>query len=183
MNKFFEFFKTLFNLTDEQIEQAQLELNKEQKTDIDTQNSQENKEKEQKTTETVENVDTTTENTENTEKENIEGDSVNREDYMKIQEELKAVKALLEKTTKERDSEKRANRIKNVEGCLDYDLLTSLLTDVEDKDLDTKIESLRKEKSYLFKKPETEGFNPATPQNTMGGVEAAFLELNPDIKL
>lgn len=181
MNKFFEFFKTLFNLTDEQIEQAQLELNKEQKTDTDTQNIQTNQEKEQKTTETVENVGTTTENTE---KENIEGgDSVNREDYMKIQEELKAVKALLEKTTKERDSEKRANRIKNVEGCLDYDLLTSLLTDVEDKDLDAKIESLRKEKSYLFKKPETEGFNPATPQNTMGGVEAAFLELNPDIKL
>lgn len=181
MNKFFEFFKTLFNLTDEQIEQAQLELNKEQKTDTDTQNIQTNQEKEQKTTETVENVGTTTENTE---KENIEGgDSVNREDYMKIQEELKAVKALLEKTTKERDSEKRANRIKNVEGCLDYDLLTSLLTDVEDKDLDAKIESLRKEKSYLFKKPETEGFNPATPQNSMGGVEAAFLELNPDIKL
>lgn len=181
MNKFFEFFKTLFNLTDEQIEQAQLELNKEQKTDIDTQNSQENQEKEQKTTETVENVDTTTENTE---KENIDGgDSVNREDYMKIEAELKAVKALLEKTTKERDSEKRANCIKNVAGCLDYDLLTSLLTDVEDKDLDAKIESLRKEKSYLFKKPETEGFNPATPQNTMGGVEAAFLELNPDIKL
>ena len=181
MNKFFEFFKTLFNLTDEQIEQAQLELNKEQKTDTCTQNSQENKEKEQKAAETVENVDTTTENTE---KENIEGgDSVNREDYMKIQEELKAVKALLEKTTKERDSEKRANRIKNVEGCLDYDLLTSLLNGVEDKDLDAKIESLRKEKSYLFKKPETEGFNPATPQNSMGGVEAAFLELNPDIKL
>lgn len=181
MNKFFEFFKTLFNLTDEQIEQAQLELNKEQKTDIDTQNIQENKEKEQKTTETVENVGNTTENTE---KENIEGgDSVNREDYMKIQEELKAVKALLEKTTKERDTEKRSARIKSVEGCLDYDLLTSLLTDVEDKDLDAKIESLRKEKSYLFKKPETEGFNPATPQNSMGGVEAAFLELNPDIKL
>lgn len=181
MNKFFEFFKTLFNLTDEQIEQAQLELNKEQKTDTDTQNIQTNQEKEQKTTETVENVDTTTENTE---KENIDGgDSVNREDYMKIETELKAVKALLEKTTKERDSEKRANRIKNVEGCLDYDLLTSLLNGVEDKDLDTKIEAIKKEKSYLFKKPETEGFNPATPQNSMGGVEAAFLELNPDIKL
>lgn len=178
MNKFFEFFKTLFNLTDEQIEQAQLELNNQQKTETDTQNSQENQEKEQKTTETVENVDTTTE------KENIEGgDSVNREDYMKIEAELKAVKALLEKTTKERDTEKRANRIKSVEGCLDYDLLTSLLTGVEDKDLDTKIEAIKKEKSYLFKKPETEGFNPATPQNTMGGVEAAFLELNPDIKL
>ena len=181
MNKFFEFFKTLFNLTDEQIEQAQLELNKEQKTGTSTQNSQENKEKEQKTTETVENVETTTENTE---KETIEGgDSVNREDYMKIQEELKAVKALLEKTTKERDTEKRSARIKSVEGCLDYDLLTSLLTGVEDKDLDAKIEAIKKEKSYLFKKPETEGFNPATPQNTMGGVEAAFLELNPDIKL
>ena len=181
MNKFFEFFKPLFNLTDEQIEQAQLELNKEQKTDTDTQNIQTNQEKEQKTTETVENVDTTTENTE---KENIEGgDRVNREDYMKIEAELKAVKALLEKTTKERDSEKRANRIKNVEGCLDYDLLTSLLNGVEDKDLDTKIEAIKKEKSYLFKKPETDGFNPATPQNTMGGVEAAFLELNPDIKL
>ena len=181
MNKFFEFFKTLFNLTDEQIEQAQLELNNQQKTETDTQNIQTNQEKEQKTTETVENVDTTTENTE---KEIIDGgDSVNREDYMKIEAELKAVKALLEKTTKERDSEKRANRIKNVEGCLDYDLLTTLLTGVEDKDLDAKIESLRKEKSYLFKKPETEGFNPATPQNSMGGVEAAFLELNPDIKL
>lgn len=180
MNKFFEFFKALFNLTDEQIEQAQLELNNQQKTETNTQNSQENKEKEQKTTETVENVDTTTENTE---KENIEGDSVNREDYMKIEAELKAVKALLEKTTKERDTEKRLARIKSVEGCLDYDLLTSLLTGVEDKDLDTKIEAIKKEKSYLFKKPETEGFNPATPQNTMGGVEAAFLELNPDIKL
>lgn len=181
MNKFFEFFKTLFNLTDEQIEQAQLELNKEQKTDTDTQNIQTNQEKEQKTTETVENVGTTTENTE---KETIEGgDSVNREDYMKIQEELKAVKALLEKTTKERDTEKRSARIKSVEGCLDYDLLTSLLTDVEDKDLDDKIEAIKKEKSYLFKKPETDGFNPATPQNSMGGVEAAFLELNPDIKL
>lgn len=181
MNKFFEFFKTLFNLTDEQIEQAQLELNNQQKTETDTQNSQENQEKEQKTTETVENVDTTTENTE---KEIIKGgDSVNREDYMKIEAELKAVKALLEKTTKERDTEKRANRIKNVEGCLDYDLLTTLLTGVEDKDLDDKIEAIKKEKSYLFKKPETEGFNPATPQNTMGGVEAAFLELNPDIKL
>ena len=181
MNKFFEFFKALFNLTDEQIEQAQLELNNQQKTDTDTQNIQINQEKEQKTTETVENVDTTTENTE---KENIKGgDSVNREDYMKIEAELKAVKALLEKTTKERDSEKRANRIKNVEGCLDYDLLTTLLTGVEDKDLDDKIEAIKKEKSYLFKKPETDGFNPATPQNTMGGVEAAFLELNPDIKL
>ena len=181
MNKFFEFFKTLFNLTDEQIEQAQLELNNQQKTETDTQNIQTNQEKEQKTTETVENVDATTENTE---KENIEGgDSVNREDYMKIQEELKAVKALLEKTTKERDSEKRSARIKSVEGCLDYDLLTSLLNGVEDKDLDTKIEAIKKEKSYLFKKPETEGFNPATPQNSMGGVEAAFLELNPDIKL
>lgn len=182
MNKFFEFFKTLFNLTDEQIEQAQLELNNQQKTETDTQNSQENQEKEQKTTETVENVDTTTENTE---KEIIDdgGDSVNREDYMKIEAELKAVKALLEKTTKERDSEKRSARIKSVEGCLDYDLLTSLLNGVEDKDLDDKIEAIKKEKSYLFKKPETEGFNPATPQNSMGGVEAAFLELNPDIKL
>ena len=181
MNKFFEFFKTLFNLTDEQIAQAQLELNNQQKTETDTQNIQINQEKEQKATETVENVNTTTENTE---KENIEGgDSVNREDYMKIEAELKAVKALLEKTTKERDSEKRANRIKNVEGCLDYDLLTTLLTGVEDKDLDDKIEAIKKEKSYLFKKPETDGFNPATPQNTMGGVEAAFLELNPDIKL
>lgn len=181
MNKFFEFFKTLFNLTDEQIEQAQLELNNQQKTDTDTQNIQTNQEKEQKTTETVENVGTTKENTE---KETIEGgDSVNREDYMKIETELKAVKALLEKTTKERDTEKRANRIKNVEGCLDYDLLTTLLTGVEDKDLDDKIEAIKKEKSYLFKKPETEGFNPATPQNSMGGVEAAFLELNPDIKL
>ena len=181
MNKFFEIFKALFNLTDEQIEQAQLELNNQQKTETDTQNIQTNQEKEQKTTETVENVGTTTENTE---KENLEGgDSVNREDYMKIQEELKAVKALLEKTTKERDTEKRANRIKSVEGCLDYDLLTSLLTDVEDKDLDAKIETIKKEKSYLFKKPETDGFNPATPQNSMGGVEAAFLELNPDIKL
>ena len=181
MNKFFEFFKTLLNLTDEQIDQAQLELNNQQKTDTDTQNIQTNQEKEQKTTETVENVGTTKENTE---KETIEGgDSVNREDYMKIETELKAVKALLEKTTKERDTEKRANRIKNVEGCLDYDLLTTLLTGVEDKDLDDKIEAIKKEKSYLFKKPETEGFNPATPQNSMGGVEAAFLELNPDIKL
>lgn len=181
MNKFFEFFKTLFNLTDEQIEQAQLELNNQQKTETDTQNSQENQEKEQKTTETVENVGNTTENTE---KEVIEGgDSVNREDYMKIEAELKAVKALLEKTTKERDTEKRSARIKSVEGCLDYDLLTTLLTGVEDKDLDAKIEAIKKEKSYLFKKPETDGFNPATPQNTMGGVEAAFLELNPDIKL
>ena len=43
-------------------------------------------------------------------------------------------------------------------------------------------EDIKKEKSYLFKTADTEGFNPATPQNKLSGVEAKFYELNPALR-
>lgn len=168
MNKFFEFLKDIFALTDEQIEKANLELNKE----------------EQKEEVKLASDDVQTANASPSEdKDKGSEDIVSAEEYKALQKELKEVKDMLSATQAERAAEKRTSKINSVKDCIDYGVLTSLLDGVEDKDIDAKVEEIKKEKGYLFKKVETDGFNPATPQNTLTGVEAEFLKLNPNIKL
>ena len=198
MSKLLDVLRDLFNLSEEQVAQAELDLNNVQKSETDTEETAENQGIDKKESETVEKVDTTTDK-KTSDKNEPEGDkkqsaratsntegveeTVNREDYKKLEDEIVALKSMLEQTQAERTAERRDAKIKSFKDVQDYDILTTLLDGVEDKDIDGKVAELRKDKGYLFKKPETEGFNPATPQNTLTGVEAAFLELNPDIKL
>jgi hypothetical protein len=182
LNKFLEFLKSLVDLSDEQIEKAELELNKTEKTDKKTEDKPVEKQEEKVETKTGETVKEqsagATSNTTNKDGE----DTVDMKKYEALQSELKAMKEMLENTQAERVAEKRANKIKSVKNCVDYDVLTSLLEGVEDKDIDAKVAEIQKDKGYLFNTKETEGFNPATPQKTVSGVEAKFLELNPDLK-
>ena len=182
LNKFLEFLKSLLDLSDEQIEKAELELNKTEKTDKKTEDKPVEKQEEKVETKTGETVKEqsagATSNTTNKDGE----DTVDMKKYEALQSELKAMKEMLENTQAERVAEKRANKIKSVKNCVDYDVLTSLLEGVEDKDIDAKVAEIQKDKGYLFNTKETEGFNPATPQKTVSGVEAKFLELNPDLK-
>lgn len=183
MNKFLEFFKSLFDLSDAQIEKAELELKNTQKSDL---NNEERKE----TVESVESIETNTDNKSVDDKVQSayatpkkDGETMENTELQALQEELKSMKALLEQTQSERAAEKRNSKIKSIKDCVDYDILISLLDGVEEKDIDKKIDEIKKEKSYLFKKVETEGFNPSTPQNILNGVESAFYELNPDLKI
>lgn len=182
LNKFLEFLKSLVDLSDEQIEKAELELNKTEKTEKKTEDKPAEKQEEKVETKTGETVKEqsagATSNTTNKDGE----DTVDMKKYEALQSELKAMKEMLENTQAERVAEKRANKIKSVKNCVDYDVLTSLLEGVEDKDIDAKVAEIQKDKGYLFNTKETEGFNPATPQKTVSGVEAKFLELNPDLK-
>lgn len=158
LNKFFEFIKELFGLTEEQVEKAKLTLTDDEK--LWDGNKEDIKEEEKQE----------------------DGEIMTAEEVKALKEELAGMKALLEQTKVEKLAEQRATKIKSIENCLDYDVLASLLKDVEDKDIDAKVAEIQKEKSYLFKGTETQGFNPATPPNTMTGVEAAFFDLNPDLK-
>ena len=195
LDKFFEFFRVLFGLSDEQVEKAQEELKNTKKSDSESEKSTESKEKEKEKDKPVEKVETITETEKKEKLKSVDDESQSAdatsdtvkggesmEEFKVLQEELKAMKALLEQTQAERATEKRATKIKSIKDCIDYDVLTSLLDGVEDKDIDTKIQEIQKEKAYLFKAKETEGFNPATPSSTLTGVEAAFFDLNPNLK-
>ena len=154
MNKFLEFLKDFLGLSEEQVQKAEEGLKNIEKLETETKETAENQEKETEKVETVENV----ENKANTEplgeKEqsavatsNTEGveETVNKEEYTKLQKELADVKAMLENTKAEQAKEKRENKIKSVKDCLDYSILTSLLEGVEDKDFDTKVEEIKKQ--------------------------------------
>ena len=178
MNKLLEILKELFGLTDEQLEKAKSEeVKPEDKTEDKTEDKPVEKE-EEKTKPTGETVEEQSAGaTSDTDKE-----AIDMSNYKELQEELKAVKEMLEAAKSETLAEKRKNKIQSIKDCVDYDILTTLLDGVEEKDFDTKVAEIQKNKSYLFKSKETDGFNPATPQNTMSDVEAAFYAKNPDLK-
>ena len=196
MNKFLEFFRDLFGLSEEQVKKAEQELNNVEKMTDGTEKTLENQENESKKSETAEKIEKTAEIKETEKKEpagdnlqsagdvNKEGveETVNMETYKKLEAELAKVTAILENTKAEQAKEKRDNRVKGVKDCLDYNLLGTLLEGVEDKDFDTKVEEIKKEKAYLFKTTDTKGFNPATPSSTLNGVEEAFFKNNPDLR-
>ena len=197
MNEFLEFFKRLFGLSEEQVAKAEQELNKVQKSDVEVVENAENQDIDKKDTKAGEKTEKPTQN-DNTDKkeseddnlqsadatsnEGVENMSVNIEEYKKIQAELEAVKGILEKQNSERAAEQRMSKIKEFKDCLDFDYLSQLLDGVEEKDFGAKVEEIKKDKGYLFKVADTEGFNPATPQNKLSGVEAKFYELNPDLR-
>lgn len=197
MNKFLEFLKSLFDLTDEQVEKAELELKNVEKSESDIDKTQLNQWKNKKEDNASEEVEKSTEKEEKVKTESVDDknqsadamsikdgeNTVTKADYEKLEKELSAMKAILEQTQSERAAEKRSAKIKSVKDCVDYDVLTSLLTGVEDKDIDSKVEEIKKSKGYLFKTIDTQGFNPASPQNQLSGIEAAFFELNPDLKV
>jgi hypothetical protein len=197
MNEFLEFFKRLFGLSEEQVAKAEQELNMVQKSDTELVESAENQDIDKKETKAGEKTEKPTQN-DNTDKkeseddnlqsadatsnEGVENMNVNIEEYKKIQAELEAVKGILEKQNSERAAEQRMSKIKEFKDCLDFDYLSQLLDGVEEKDFGAKVEEIKKDKGYLFKVADTEGFNPATPQNKLSGVEAKFYELNPDLR-
>ena len=202
MNKFFEFFRALFSLSDEDLESLELSVKNEQKAEDETgkQNNNNEKDKEVKETEKVsnnkENVKTDKKGTGETVKEQTAGassvsiqdekqkeaDSVSIAEYKKLEQELASVRKILEDTKTQQIQEKRDAKIKTYTDCLDPSLLTTLLDGIDEKDMDAKVEEIKKEKGYLFKSVETKGFNPATPQNTLSNLEAKFYERNPDLK-
>lgn len=177
MNRLLEFFKELFGLSDEQIERVQDELKNEEKTE----ETPAEEKKDEKVEDTADGVGTQPAGVD----EEVKGDedmSVSAEDYKKLQDELAAVKGLLEKQTADALKEKRMNKINGYKDCRDTSYLSTLLEGVEEKDMDKKVEEIKKEKAYLFSKPETEGFNPSEPNTKMNGVEAAFYRNNPDLR-
>lgn len=190
MDKFLEFFRALFGLSDEQLEKAQEELNKVEK--IDEKPEKEDKEdkedngtkadatKADATKDTAKGVSTQPAGV--NDKDKGDAEMVSAEEYKKVQKELAAVKAILEKQNADAIAEKRMNKITGYKDCLDTSYLASLLEGVEVQDFDKKVEEIKKEKAYLFSKPETEGFNPAEPSTKMNGVEAAFYRNNPDLR-
>ena len=198
MNEFLEFFKRLFGLSDEQVAKAEQELNKVEKIDSEVENDAENQDIDTKETKSTEKAVKSIDNKETEKDESVDekmqsaGDvnkdtegvetMVNLEEYKKIQAELAAVKGILEKNNAEKAAEQRMSKIKEFKDCLDFDYLSQLLDGVDEKDFGTKVEEIKKDKGYLFKAADTEGFNPATPQNLMSGVEAKFYELNPDLR-
>lgn len=199
MSEFFEYLKRLFGLSDEQVQKAEEELKNAKKSETESKETAGNQENENKKVETVENVATTSKKEEiektepvgdklqtagassNTDKE-VEKMSFTAEEYKKLEAELAAVKGILEKQNAEKAAADRMNKIKEFKDCLDYDYLGQLLDGVEEKDFGAKVEAIKKDKSYLFKAPDTKGFNPATPQNTMDEVTAAFYDFNHDIR-
>ncbi len=198
MNKFLEFFRVLFGLSDEQVQKAELNLNNIEKltdsVEKDAEN-QENTKEELKIDKTVEESTDTKDLDKNEPEgeeiqsagdanrtEGVENMNFTAEEYKKLQEELAAVKGILEKNNAEKAATQRMGKIKEFKDCLDFDYLSQLLEGVEEKDFASKVEDIKKEKSYLFKTADTEGFNPATPQNKLSGVEAKFYELNPALR-
>lgn len=187
MNEFLEFVKKLFGLSEEQVKKAEetLKIVEEPKNTDDISETIKSETKEETDTTTEKEDLTKTQSldvgTQSLDVNNNEGDEENMS-MNALQEELKAVKEMLEASKAETLAEKRKNKIQNVKDCVDYDILTTLLEGVEDKDFDKKIAELQKEKSYLFKSKETDGFNPATPQAAVGDVEAAFYAKDPDLK-
>ena len=193
-----EFLKSLLDLSDEQVKKAEKELKNVEKLEDKIEEiaeSQEDENKEEKGEENgkvqgrqeerqviepagdkKQSAGATSNTTEGVE------ETVNKEDYKKLQDELAAVKSILENTKAEQAKEKRDNKVKSVKDCLDYDYLATLLDGVEDKDFDSKVEEIKKDKAYLFKVTDTKGFNPATPSSTLSGVDAAFFEINPSLR-
>ena len=176
MNKFLEFFKGIFGLTDEQLEKAQLEFeNKEPNEEVEKAEHKDEEKEEDKEEDKEE---------EHTKEEpNNKGGEADMKELELLKEQVAKLTEMLEQKDKEAMQKARQDKIKSVKGCNDYDVLETLLKDVKDDDIDSKVEEIKKEKGYLFKKINTEGFNPAQPQNTLDGVDRAFLELNPGLKL
>ena len=194
MNEFLEYFKRLFGLSEEQVQKAEDELKNIENLETEPKEIAENQDIKNKKAETNTNVEPTKETdkpvgleeqsagaTSNTAKE-VEKMSFTAEEYKKLEEELAAVKGILEKQNAEKAATDRMNKIKEFKDCLDYDYLGQLLDGVAEKDFGTKVEEIKKNKSYLFKAPDTKGFNPATPQNTFDDVTAAFYDFNHDIR-
>ena len=198
MNKLLEFLKGLLDLSDDQVPKAEKELKNVEKLEDkieeiaeiqedekkegmgEKDGKMQGRKEEMKKTEPKGDEKQSAGATSNT-TEGVE-ETVNKEDYKKLQDELAAVKTILENTKAEQAKEKRDNKVKSVKDCLDYDYLATLLDGVEDKDFDSKVEAIKKDKAYLFKSTDTKGFNPATPSSTLSGVEAAFYELNPSLR-
>ena len=193
-----EFFKKLFGLSDEQMQKAEQELNKVQKSDVEVVENAENQDINTKETKTEEKAEKTTKNDKEVKTESVDdknqsaGDankaegvekmSVTLDEYKKIEAELAAVKGILEKNNAEKAASERMTKIKEFKDCLDYDYLSQLLDGVEEKDFGSKVEEIKKDKGYLFKTADTAGFNPATPQNTFDEVDAAFYAINHDLR-
>mgnify|MGYP007022168669 CR=1 FL=1 len=113
MNKFLEFFKELFGLSDEQLEKAQEELVKEQKSENEeVEETEKNDDKVGSDKGTADGVGTQPACV----NEDNKGDadmSVSLEEYKKLQDELAAVKGILEKNNADAAAEKRMNKIKS----------------------------------------------------------------------
>lgn len=178
---FSQFFDWLFDDSEQEQVKKELEAKIEEKSKSDVENTS----KKEETAENNKNADNTKEKAESVKKQSADATSdttkeVNPMDLKKIEElnkEIADLKAMLEKSK----ADQRTAKINSIANCLDYDILTSLLDGVEDKDIDSKVAEIKKDKGYLFKSVETNGFNPATPQNTLSGVEAKFYERNTDL--
>lgn len=181
MNKFWELFRNLFGLSDEQVEKAQEELSKIENNEEDKPEDKgpDSEKEEDKAEDIADGVGTQPAGVSGDSKGDVE--MVAKEEYKKLQDELAAVKGLLEQQNAERVAEKRKSKIDSYKDCLDTSYLSTLLDGVDEKDFDKKVEEIKKEKAYLFSKPETDGFNPAEPNTKMNGVEAAFYKNNPDL--
>ena len=181
LNKLFEILKSLFTMTEEELENTELEIKNIEKVEVKPAEKVEEKEEKKTDTADTKSKDVVTQTL--VVNENKDGEeTVDIKEYKALQAELKAMKEMMEATQAERVAEKRAAKIKIIKDCVDYDVLTSLLDGVEDKDIDAKVAEIQKEKGYLFKAKETDGFNPAIPQKTLTGVEAEFYKLNPDLR-
>ncbi len=183
MDKLLDFIKEWLGLTDEQVKKAELDLNKTDDKPEDKPEEKPVEKEEEKTKQTGETVEEQSAGaTSNTEKEGEEPmETVDAKEYKALQEEIKSLKSIIEKQKLDSVAEKRATKIKGIKDCLDYDYLTTLLDGVEDKDFDNKVEEIKKSKGYLFKQPETEGFNPAPVSEGLNEVESAFYKINPDL--
>ena len=184
MDNFWDFLRSLFSFRDEELEKVSEDIKKSEKSkDKPDVGKEDNVAK--KDEGIAESVRTQPEgvNGDKEDKEEVSEDmSVTVEEYKKLQEELAAVKGILEKNNADAAAEKRMNKIKSYKDCLDPSYLSTLLDGVKEDDFDSKVEEIKKEKAYLFSKPETEGFNPAEPNNKLTGVEAAFYSQNTDLK-
>lgn len=185
MNDFLGFLRKLFSLSDEELEKVSAEIEKGTNEDEKAKEMGKEQKPEKKAEETKEKKDIAEgvriqQAASNTDK-GDEDMGVSVEEYKKLQEELAAVKGILEKNNADALAEKRMNKIKSYKDCLDTSYLSTLLDGVDEKDFDSKVEEIKKEKAYLFSKPETDGFNPAEPNNKLSGVDAAFYKQNTDL--
>ena len=164
-----------FDLNDEQLQE--LDNTAEDVTDSTNTENEENVD----TNTTDSSTDTST--TESVEENTATTDTTTDETTETVETE---VEATVDKDTEIANlkAQIKALKITNIAtDCLDSDILGKLLIDVDEKDIETTVNTFRKEKPFLFKQPEKlEGFSPA--DNTeVDGVMSAFLALNPDLNI
>lgn len=181
MDNFWESLRKLFALSDEELEKVANNLSNSEKVEEAGKKSGAAESKEDKPEVIAEGVRTKQAASNTEQSKGADEMTVSMSEYKKIQDELAAVKSILEKNNADAAAEKRMNKIKGYKDCLDHSYLSTLLEGVDEKDFDSKVEEIKKEKGYLFSKPETDGFNPAEPSNTMDGVQIAFYKQNPDL--